>query len=176
MPFLDCLFGIVCAELVCTIVLKMYLFGIGVFVMHLKRQKQSESGFTIVEVIVVVAIIAMIAAISAPSLLNWKRKADLDADMRRLYGFFQKARYEAVSRNDTSTVVLTPTTYVLSVGGENIYTGAFENGVTSDADPNLTRTYSRRGLINSAATITLTGITGYSHQLVINIRGRMRVE
>jgi prepilin-type N-terminal cleavage/methylation domain-containing protein len=151
--------------------------------MYRERLRQSNSGFTLIEVLVVIVIIGLISAIATPSFQNWTKNADLNADMRRLYGFFQKARMEAVTRNEDSTVTLTSDSYVLSVGGDVVHSGTFSDSVKMINSTNgLNFTYNSRGLISQSTTITLkrrdkeADPNGYRHDLVINNRGRMRIE
>jgi prepilin-type N-terminal cleavage/methylation domain-containing protein len=141
--------------------------------MLVKRQKQSESGFTLIEVLIVIAIIGVIAAIAMPRFNSWKQGADLNANARRLYGFFQQARMEAVKLNETCTVVLTATTYESKVGADVVHSNSYSNGITGTA---MTRSYNSRGLINNNATVTLTSPDARTRDLVLNIRGRMRIE
>ncbi|MBE0502306.1 MAG: prepilin-type N-terminal cleavage/methylation domain-containing protein, partial [Desulfuromonadales bacterium] len=75
--------------------------------MLIKHRKKTDSGFTLIEVLIVIVIIGLIAAIGTPSFNNWRQNANVSADMRRLYGFFQKARIEAVKQNKTCSIVLT---------------------------------------------------------------------
>lgn len=161
----------------------------------MKKHLKSESGFTLVEVLMVVVIIGLIAAIATPNFNSWKRKADLNADMRRFYAFFQQARMEAVKRNSecniASNQAVNGTTFdyvsfidseapnpnsnnVYDAGEEIIFTGDFTNGITATAP--FSASFSRRGLIDSNSRITLLSTNGYQHDLVINIRGRMRIE
>jgi type IV fimbrial biogenesis protein FimT len=148
------------------------------------RQKKSNAGFTLIELLVVIAIIGIMAAISTPNMIDWKRNADLNADIRRLYGFFQKARLEAVKRNRDCSFVGTTTTFISfldensngTVDGDEtvIHSGLFNGGVVATAA--FSGSFSSRGLINANKTITLQGVNANEHSLVMNIRGRMRIE
>ena len=155
------------------------------------RQNKSGAGFTLIELLVVIAMIGILATISTPGMIDWKRNANLKADMRRLYGFFQKARLEAVKRNTNcffvSPLVVNGTTfdyvsYIDSVPGigvyddgeETIYTGNFNGGVVATAA--FSGSFDRRGLVDANKTIILKGVNGTEHRLVMNIRGRMRIE
>ncbi len=141
--------------------------------MPIKCRQKSESGFTLIELLVVITLIAIMAAIATPSLRDWKQSADLNADARRLYGFFQKARLEAVKQNTDCAVVLDGTTYVSSIGADVIYSGVYSTGVTGSA---YVGSFDRRGLISTATTINLQASNGSEQNLVINIRGKMRIQ
>lgn len=69
-----------------------------------QSSKTSESGFTLIEIMIVVIIVGVLAAIAVPGFRAWKMNSDANADMRRLYGFFQRARLEAVKQNTNSVL------------------------------------------------------------------------
>ncbi len=153
--------------------------------MLIKHRKKTDSGFTLIEVLVVIVIIGLIAAIGTPSFNNWRQNANVNADMRRLYGFFQKARIEAVKQNETCSIVLTETGYRSTVGAEVIDSGAYSNGVKmTGSTGGLNLSYDSRGLFNNNVGTTITlkrkdqefEATGYKHDLVISARGRMRIK
>lgn len=161
----------------------------------MRMHRKSDSGFTLLEIIVVVAIIGLIAVIAVPSVRGWKQRSDLNADMRRLYGFFQKARLEAVKRSTDCYIVSDQVVngvqydYVSFIDSEppdannnGVYdagelvthTGFYTSGVTAAAA--YANSFDRRGLINSATTIRLQSTSGAQHDLIINIRGKMRIQ
>ena len=137
------------------------------------NQRKAESGFTLMEVLVVVALIGILAVVAFPSFSDWSQRSNLNADMRRLYSFFQKARMEAVKQNTTCSVVLDGATYVSTVGADTIYSGAYSKGVTGSA---YVGSFDRRGLISTPTTITVQRANSSGHKLVINRRGKMRIE
>lgn len=163
--------------------------------MRIQHLRKSESGFTLMEILIVVALIGIIAGIAFPSVRDWKQRADLNADARRLYGFFQKARMEAVKRRAdcfiVSDQVVNGTQFdyisfidseppnannngVYDAGEEVTHTGLYANSVSVAAP--FAGSFDRRGLIDAASTITLQSVTGAQRNLIINIRGKMRIQ
>jgi len=65
---------------------------------------RKNSGFSIIELMVAIGIIAIIVSIGVPSLLSYREKAKLGGFARDVYGIFQKAKMEAVRRNQNCTV------------------------------------------------------------------------
>lgn len=159
--------------------------------MLIEHQNRSDSGFTLIEVLVVTAIIAALVAIGTPSFLNWKKGADLNANTRGLYSFFQKTRMEAVKRNEKCNIVskvdadgniIGSLSFMDTVGandaydvGEEVITDyLFTGGIRGTAA--FSRSFNNRGLINAATTITLTTNNAITHDLIISTRGRMRIQ
>lgn len=151
----------------------MHFWGRGFKFMLIKSQRKSESGFTLIELLIVIALIAIVAAVATPGIRGWKQSADLNADMRRLYGFFQKARMEAVKQNTDCAVVLDGKTFVSSIGADIIDSGTYSTGVTGSA---FVGSFDRRGLISANTSITVQSENGSQHILRINTRGKMRIQ
>jgi len=70
------------------------------------RTKSGQKGFTLVEVVMVVAIIGILAAIAVPSFLSWLPNIRLKAAARDAYSTFQKARLEAIKRNQNVVILV----------------------------------------------------------------------
>ena len=141
--------------------------------MSIKYQLRSSSGFSLIELLTVIALVAVLSAAATPSILQWRQNANLNSDMRRLYGFFQKARLEAVKQSTTCNFNLDGITYSSNIGAQVVDSGAYSDGVTSTP---FVGSFDRRGLISAGTTIIVTGAGGNDHRLVINRRGRMRIQ
>ena len=67
-------------------------------------RKRTQSGFSMIELMTVVVIILILSAIALPNFLIGLRNNQLNAASSELSMLIQRARYEAVRRNDTVAV------------------------------------------------------------------------
>ena len=69
----------------------------------LNRVRQSQGGFNLIEVIVVIAVIGILTAAALPSMTDWIRGARLRGVAEGTLAGLQKARNEAMKRNQVVT-------------------------------------------------------------------------
>ncbi len=62
------------------------------------RKNNSESGFSMVELLISMAILAIIAAIALPNFYTFRRNSQLGAATRELFSGFQQAKMTAIKR------------------------------------------------------------------------------
>jgi len=108
----------------------------------MKRLDRSEAGFTLIELVVVVGVFAAILAIAAPSMQEYRRKAEYREAARMVANFLQQGRNQSIADGIAYTVTCTPTSSVCTVstvkydeptysfsGGEEVATYTFANSV-----------------------------------------------
>ena len=69
----------------------------------LKRARQSQDGFNLIEVVVVIAVLGIMAAAALPSMTDWIRSTRLRGLAETTQAGLQKARVEAMKRNQVVT-------------------------------------------------------------------------
>jgi type IV fimbrial biogenesis protein FimT len=88
--------------------------------------KKTESGVTLMEILVVMVILAALAAIAIPTFAVWLPNYRLKSAARDLYSNFQMAKMGAVNKNSDWAVIFDNTS---SPGRYSIVSGRGDNGV-----------------------------------------------
>ncbi len=70
---------------------------------------RKNRGFTLIEVLVVVTVVGIMVTIAGISLVSSSRNAELRSVAREMYGQFQRAKMEAIKRNQPVAIVFDTT-------------------------------------------------------------------
>ncbi|MCF6265376.1 MAG: GspH/FimT family pseudopilin [Desulfuromusa sp.] len=71
---------------------------------------KNSKGFTLIEVIVTMVFIGIMVTIAGISLVSASRNAELRSVAQEMYGQFQRAKIEAIKRNQPVAIVFSPPT------------------------------------------------------------------
>lgn len=85
---------------------------------YMLRRKNSESGFTLIEMMIVVAIVGVTSAMAVPSYIDWHARYQLRQAATEIQNQLSVARISAMSRNSVVNVSL-----VLSGGKVQVSAG-----------------------------------------------------
>ncbi len=86
-----------------------------------RRRIKTDSGFSLLELVVVVLILSITAAIAVPNLRGWLVNHRLQAAARELYSNMQRAKSEALKRNCSIGVTFSTVTFPAQGGGYTIF-------------------------------------------------------
>ena len=76
---------------------------------------KSNTGFTLVELLVVIGLIAIISAVAIPNVTIWRQNAQLTGIARDIYGSLQEAKIEAIKRRERCAITFGTDNYVVYV-------------------------------------------------------------
>ncbi|MEN6326272.1 MAG: GspH/FimT family pseudopilin [Syntrophomonas sp.] len=142
---------------------------------------KSETGFTLLELIVVMALLSMVAAMAIPQYNKVLDNVELKADAQKMARVLQSARQEAITAGQSKTVyfydqstkykVRDGDTYWLSSG---ISYGAVALNGRHEGKPACV--FSASGVPSSCGTITLQNRQGQVLYIIVSVAaGRVRV-
>jgi type IV fimbrial biogenesis protein FimT len=72
------------------------------------KNKDTNTGFTFIELMVVVAIIALLLGMAVPAFFAWRPNYQLRRAAKDLYSNFQMVKMEAIKTNQTDTITFNP--------------------------------------------------------------------
>ena len=124
--------------------------------MQKKVIAENKTGFTLVECMIVVAIIAIALGIVAPNIMKWLPNMRLKAEARNLYSNLQRAKKEAIQRNNCVSITFTTVVYP-ATGGR--YTGFIDNGNAGGTPCNGIQEVGEPLLTNLTSTINSPSIS-----------------
>lgn len=123
---------------------------------------KSQSGFTLVEMIVVIAVISIISAIVTLNFQRMNAKYTVESNTKEIYSILMRARNDASTTNTRRLVALAANQ--VQTGVDTNGDGDFDGTPASTTYPRFTINFSaspvifdRRGLTNSLQTISITG-------------------
>jgi len=73
----------------------------------------SQSGFSLMELIIVIAIIAISASIATLNFNNWQNKGLAESQIKQMISDISELRYRAVTRKQPVSVVFNSSNYIL---------------------------------------------------------------
>jgi prepilin-type N-terminal cleavage/methylation domain-containing protein len=77
--------------------------------MLLRTSRQSDQGFTLIEILVTIMIAGVMAAIAAPSFMTWVNNKKINDTSTKIEGALKEAQSSAGRRNITCNVLITET-------------------------------------------------------------------
>jgi type IV fimbrial biogenesis protein FimT len=164
---------------------------------------QRNSGFTFIELMLVLLVISIMSAIAVPLWINWLPSYRLQSANQDLFSAFQKAKLEAVRRNDDVVLSFDPDNdgaladvYIMFVdngnGGGGIANDFIQNGSellleSFNVPDNITLVsttfggknaagFNSRGLPinNVSGTVNLSNTSGKSVSVRLSMAGHIR--
>jgi len=111
---------------------------------------KNKNGFTLIELLVVIFIIAFMATFGLPTLLEAIDNQKVKGAARDLFSIFQRAKFEAISRN--SNVVISATPAAFTPGG---MVGSYQVFVDDGAGGGTSTDFIRNGTEEILTTVSM---------------------
>ena len=155
---------------------------------------RNVQGFTIIELVVAITIIGIVMVFSTYSLMSSNRAAELRAAAQELYGQFQRAKMEAIKRNENVVILFdtsgTPNFYqvfvdpndddVFNAGdellAEVVLADALEFSSITFSDDKMAYTPRGRPSGGSGSVDLTSTSTGKTFKLTTSIAGYVHLE
>jgi type IV fimbrial biogenesis protein FimT len=124
----------------------------------------SQSGFSLIELMIGVVILGILTAVAVPSFQTWMRNSQIRNAAESISNGIQKARAEAVSRNTRIAFILeNDTTWTINIVDPAIpaASAVIDTRKSSEGSKNVAKTVEPLG----ATTITFNNLGGITHNV-----------
>ncbi len=142
-------------------------------------KNQSQSGFTVVELLTVIGIMMIITAIATPSFYYWLPTYRLSAGARQVSADLQLARMKAISQNTGYWLnFISATQYQLEKVAGTAESGPFTlpEGIEISSATGATSVFQSRGTASGAQMITLENDDDKQMVVCIKTVGRVFID
>ena len=131
----------------------------------------TQSGFTLIEMVVVVAVISVLLAIATLKFSKLNEKYTVESNIKEIYSILMRARNSAANTNTPNVIVFTPNQLQTGedTNGDNNIDGASDSmnyprfNINFSASPVV---FDRRGLTNNIQTIRITGFSAEANPIM----------
>lgn len=130
---------------------------------------KTQSGFTLVELMIVVAVIGILLAIAIMNFTQWNDKFTVESYTKHIYSILMKARNDAANTNSQVYVTLTANLVTTLQDTNN-------NGVANAGEPTTSTSFPRFAIKSSDGALPQTilfnsrGITADNQTISIPVR------
>jgi len=123
-------------------------------------RQDDQRGYTLLELIITMSIVALTVLFSAPSIADWAPYYRMKGDASSIAGMLTNARFEAVKRGQSVTVVFDPSaeTVTVSTGGTTLDSYTLSQSVDFGVETTVSDDLNSSGN-PPTAKITFTGDT-----------------
>ncbi len=142
-------------------------------------KNQSQSGFTVVELLTVIGIMMIITAIATPSFYYWLPTYRLSAGARQVSADLQLARMKAISQNTSYWLnFINDTQYQFEKVAGTAESGPFTlpDGIEISSATGATSVFQSRGTADGPQIITLENDDDKTMVVCIKTVGRVHIE
>ena len=145
----------------------------------------SQSGFSMMELMVSIALIAVLASVATPNVIAWRNNAQFNSAVRQVKSNIEGMRMFAIKNNLRAAVAFTD-------GADSFDTITWDRAAGAPGAPNTYQLapdirvssnfggdqliFNSRGMANTIGTVTIQNTAGLSRLITVSLVGSSRIQ